>query len=102
MTGPVLLLVLAYDESMHAQLQPQTLTHPARYPSRRSAPLQGVLWCLDGYMNIAMEQTEEYANGQLKAKYGDCFIRGNNGEGGGSCSTARQCRKRSIMRRGKD
>lgn len=31
-------------------------------------------------MNIAMEQTEEYVNGQLKAKYGDCFIRGNNGE----------------------
>ncbi|CAM9559882.1 unnamed protein product [Choristocarpus tenellus] len=31
-------------------------------------------------MNIAMEQTEEYVNGQLKAKYGDCFIRGNNGK----------------------
>lgn len=31
-------------------------------------------------MNIAMEQTEEYVHGQLKAKYGDCFIRGNNGE----------------------
>ena len=30
-------------------------------------------------MNIAMEQTEEYVNGQLKAKYGDTFIRGNNG-----------------------
>lgn len=26
-----------------------------------------------------MEQTEEYVNGQLKAKYGDAFIRGNNG-----------------------
>lgn len=40
----------------------------------------GVLACLDGYMNIAMEQTEEYQDGQLKSKYGDCFIRGNNGE----------------------
>ena len=40
----------------------------------------GVLACLDGYMNIAMEQTEEFVDGQLKAKYGDCFIRGNNGE----------------------
>ena len=38
----------------------------------------GVLACLDGFMNIAMEQTEEYVNGQLKAKYGDAFIRGNN------------------------
>ena len=41
-------------------------------------PLQGVLACLDGYMNIALEQTEEYNNGQLKNKYGDAFIRGNN------------------------
>lgn len=39
----------------------------------------GVLACLDGYMNIAMEQTEEYVDGHLKAKYGDAFIRGNNG-----------------------
>ena len=65
--------------------------------------LAGILACLDGYMNIAMEQTEvglvdyaflmhtrwssanlysllqEYVNGQLKNKYGDAFIRGNNG-----------------------
>lgn len=34
---------------------------------------------MDGYLNIAMEQTEEYGlDGQLKANYGDCFIRGNN------------------------
>lgn len=41
---------------------------------------KGVLACLDGFMNIAMEQTEEYVDGQLKNKYGDCFIRGNNGK----------------------
>ena len=41
--------------------------------------MPGVLACLDGYMNIALEQTEEYVNGQLKNKYGDAFIRGNNG-----------------------
>eukprot|EP00890_Picochlorum_soloecismus_P004406 jgi/Picsp_1/4967/NSC_02330-R1_protein len=39
---------------------------------------RGILACLDGFMNIAMEQTEEYVGGQLKHKYGDCFIRGNN------------------------
>jgi len=39
---------------------------------------RGVLTTLDGYMNIALEQTEEYVNGQLKNKYGDAFIRGNN------------------------
>ena len=32
----------------------------------------------DGFMNIALEQTEEYVHGQLKTKYGDAFIRGNN------------------------
>ncbi|KAK3017968.1 hypothetical protein RJ639_002725 [Escallonia herrerae] len=27
---------------------------------------RGILACLDGYMNIAMEQTEEYVNGHLR------------------------------------
>lgn len=27
---------------------------------------------------MALEQTEEYVDGQLKTKYGDTFIRGNN------------------------
>ena len=41
----------------------------------------GVLACLDGYLNMALEQSEEYGvDGLLKAKYGDCFIRGNNGK----------------------
>ncbi len=35
---------------------------------------------MDGFMNIAMEQSEEYVDGQMKARYGDCFIRGNNGK----------------------
>jgi hypothetical protein len=30
-------------------------------------------------MNIAMEQTEEYVNGSVTNRYGDTFIRGNNG-----------------------
>lgn len=38
----------------------------------------GILACLDGYMNIAMEQTQEYVSGQLKNSYADTFIRGNN------------------------
>lgn len=29
---------------------------------------RGVLTCLDGYMNIALEQTEEYENDILKNK----------------------------------
>lgn len=39
----------------------------------------GVLSCLDGFMNIALEQTEEHVNGVVTNKYGDAFIRGNNG-----------------------
>ena len=39
----------------------------------------GVLSCLDGYMNIALEQTEEHVNGNVTNRYGDAFIRGNNG-----------------------
>lgn len=30
--------------------------------------LSGVLACLDGYMNIALEQTEEYSNGQVRVE----------------------------------
>ncbi|RPB26160.1 U6 snRNA-associated Sm-like protein LSm6 [Terfezia boudieri ATCC MYA-4762] len=39
---------------------------------------RGELQSVDGYMNIALEKTEEYVGGQLKHKYGDVFIRGNN------------------------
>ena len=31
-------------------------------------------------MNIALEQTEEHVNGVVTNKYGDAFIRGNNGQ----------------------
>ena len=40
---------------------------------------QGILSCLDGYMNIALEQTEEHVDGRVTNRYGDAFIRGNNG-----------------------
>ncbi|KDR76128.1 hypothetical protein GALMADRAFT_462357 [Galerina marginata CBS 339.88] len=40
---------------------------------------KGVLSCLDGFMNIALEQTEEHVNGVVTNRYGDAFIRGNNG-----------------------
>lgn len=40
----------------------------------------GVLTCLDGYMNVALEQAEEWAGEVKTAVYGDCFLRGNNGK----------------------
>lgn len=38
----------------------------------------GILSCLDGYMNAALENTEEVVNGKVTNKYGDAFVRGNN------------------------
>jgi hypothetical protein len=40
----------------------------------------GELQSVDGYMNIALEKTEEYVNGVKRRSYGDAFVRGNNGE----------------------
>ncbi len=42
--------------------------------------LVGELQSVDGYMNIALEKTEEYVGGVKKRSYGDAFVRGNNGE----------------------
>ncbi|KAG8991408.1 hypothetical protein FRB90_001356 [Tulasnella sp. 427] len=39
---------------------------------------RGILSCLDGYMNIALEQTEEHVAGKVTNRYGEAFIRGNN------------------------
>lgn len=39
----------------------------------------GELQSVDGYMNIALERSEEFVDGKLKRSYGDAFIRGNNG-----------------------
>jgi len=56
----------------------QIIGRPVVVKLNNGVDYRGVLACLDGYMNIALEQTEEYSNGQLKNKYGDAFIRGNN------------------------
>ncbi|SBS86177.1 U6 snRNA-associated Sm-like protein LSm6, putative (LSM6) [Plasmodium ovale wallikeri] len=42
------------------------------------ADYKGILACLDERMNVALEQTEEYFEGELIEKYNDAFIRGNN------------------------
>merc|ERR1712226_157355 len=56
----------------------QIIGRPVVVKLNSGVDYRGVLACLDGYMNIALEQTEEYVNGQLRKKYGDTFIRGNN------------------------
>lgn len=39
---------------------------------------RGILTSLDGYLNITLEQCEEYVDNALTAKYPDAFIRGSN------------------------
>ncbi|KAL0469225.1 hypothetical protein QR685DRAFT_530088 [Neurospora intermedia] len=39
---------------------------------------KGELQSVDGYMNIALEKTEEFINGVKTRSYGDAFVRGNN------------------------
>ncbi|KAH9888198.1 like-Sm domain-containing protein [Xylariomycetidae sp. FL2044] len=39
---------------------------------------KGDLQSIDGYMNIALEKTEEYVNGVKRRTYGEAFVRGNN------------------------
>lgn len=46
----------------------------------RLTRILGELQNVDGYMNIALEKTEEFVNGVKRRAYGDAFIRGNNGE----------------------
>ncbi|KXT11153.1 hypothetical protein AC579_4070 [Pseudocercospora musae] len=40
---------------------------------------RGELQSVDGYMNIALEDSKEFVDGKLRRNYGDAFIRGNNG-----------------------
>ncbi|XP_074614584.1 U6 snRNA-associated Sm-like protein LSm6 isoform X1 [Acropora palmata] len=42
----------------------QIIGRPVVVKLNNGVDYRGVLACLDGYMNIALEQTEEYSNGQ--------------------------------------
>ena len=56
----------------------QGLASPLAWTFEANSVL-GELQSVDGYMNIALEKTQEYVNGKLRHSYGDAFIRGNNG-----------------------
>jgi hypothetical protein len=53
----------------------------------------GILVCLDGFMNVALEQAEEFVDGALTQRLGDAFIRGNNGAAARGAGIARACRQ---------
>ena len=52
---------------------------PFRHPACADGLWTGVLSRRDGYMNIALEPSEEHVGGTLTNRYGDAFVRGNNG-----------------------
>ena len=52
----------------------------------------GELQSVDGYMNIALEKTQEFVNGTKRREYGDAFVRGNNGESTPPCAPASMTR----------
>ncbi|XP_053454804.1 U6 snRNA-associated Sm-like protein LSm6 [Nycticebus coucang] len=63
-------------------LQKQTLSdflkqitgRPVAVQLNSGVDYQEVLACQDGCMNIVLEQTEEYVNGQPKNEYWEAFI----------------------------
>ncbi|PLW05421.1 hypothetical protein PCASD_25266 [Puccinia coronata f. sp. avenae] len=57
----------------------QVVGHQVTVRLNSGVDYRGILSCLDGYMNIALENTEEYVNGVKRNSYGDAFLRGNNG-----------------------
>jgi U6 snRNA-associated Sm-like protein LSm6 len=56
----------------------QNLTSEAEM-KRKLMVFVGELQSVDGYMNIALEQTREFVDGKQRRTYGDAFVRGNNG-----------------------
>lgn len=40
---------------------------------------KGNLQTIDGFMNVVLDEGKETVNGKVTKKYGDVFIRGNNG-----------------------
>jgi hypothetical protein len=40
----------------------------------------GKLQSVDGYMNIALDDCNEWAEGKQVHEYGEAFVRGNNGK----------------------
>ena len=52
---------------------------PVEIRLSNSTEMHGTLSCLDGFMNVALEQAEERGpDGREVARYQDVFVRGNN------------------------
>ena len=56
----------------------QVVGKEVRVRLNNGTDFKGNLTCLDGFMNIAMENTNEFINGHHEKGYGEAFLRGNN------------------------
>ncbi|KXS12460.1 Sm-like ribonucleo protein [Gonapodya prolifera JEL478] len=61
-----------------AEFLTNVISRPVVVKLNNGIEFRGTLACLDGYMNIALENCAEFVGGQQRASYGDAFIRGNN------------------------
>ncbi|KAK0754065.1 hypothetical protein B0T18DRAFT_313477 [Schizothecium vesticola] len=56
----------------------EIIGHPVTVKLNSGVVYRGELQSVDGYMNIALEKTDEIVNGAKRRHYGDAFVRGNN------------------------
>lgn len=66
------------EKKTPADFLKQVVGRPVIVKLNTGESYKGVLACLDGFMNIVLEQTEEFKEKDILNKYGDCFFRGNN------------------------
>jgi U6 snRNA-associated Sm-like protein LSm6 len=56
----------------------QVVGKEVRVRLNNGSDYKGNLKCLDGFMNIALENTKEYVGSEYQKAYGESFLRGNN------------------------
>lgn len=56
----------------------KVLGRPVVVKLNNGTEYRGTLVCLDGYLNIVLENSAEFLNGELKRRYGDTLLRGSN------------------------
>lgn len=63
-----------------AEFLKRIIGQPVQVKLLANIEYHGKLSCLDGYMNIALEESKELVEGKVTNKFGDAFIRGNTGK----------------------
>eukprot|EP00055_Hartaetosiga_balthica_P007887 m.27998 g.27998 ORF g.27998 m.27998 type:complete len:78 (-) comp6000_c0_seq1:1166-1399(-) len=66
------------SEGTPSEFLKRLLRKPVIVKLRSGVCYHGRMSCLDGFMNVALEDTREVVDGEVKAQYGDAFVRGNN------------------------